>query len=62
MNAIEIKSEDLRRGTIYVALFTAYNRYLKQGSADQAVRDRRSYRVVPPLIESMVGAWDQVHL
>jgi homoserine kinase type II len=60
LNAAQFRSHDLLRWTIYVALFTAYNRYRKQGASVPVVQDKRSYLNVPPLIESVVQGWGKV--
>jgi homoserine kinase type II len=45
--------------TIYVALFTAYRRFRRRAAFDPT-GGRRSYRVIPGLVASMLEDWDRV--
>lgn len=61
-NTIPFGSRSLLRWTIYVALFTAYRRYLRQETDGSTVADNHSYLSVPRLIDSVIRGWGKVIL
>jgi hypothetical protein len=50
----------IRDAAIYVALFTAYNRYRRRGTDRSYLDPRRSYRVIPQVVASLQRQWGEV--
>jgi homoserine kinase type II len=59
VSGADIDAARLLDATIYVALFTAYQRFRRQAALGPN-GGQRSYRVIPALVTSMLEGWDRV--